>query len=57
MVRGLLKGALMLALGALITWWIAGVLQDRATVANNKAADQAAPGVAASKPSASHWMF
>lgn len=57
MMRGLLKGAVMLVLAALVTWGVAGALQDRATVADKGHADQSAPGVAASKSSNSRWMF
>lgn len=57
MVHGLLKGVLMLVLGALITWGIAGALQNRATSADKAVAEPSAPGVAASKPNDSRWMF
>lgn len=59
MVRGLIKGVVMLLAGAAITWGVAGALQHRATVSENTLAahEKPAPAQASSKPPTSHWMF
>ncbi len=56
-LRGLLRGVLMLVVGALVTWGVAGALQERAVATNSAAPEDAAPAVAASKSPASRWMF
>ncbi len=56
-VRGLMRGALMLAVGALITWALAGALEQHAVAHNNAAAQEFAPAIAASKAPASRWRF
>ena len=60
LLRGLSKGALMLLVGALFTWALAGLFERRADERESAAEQRAAISSVAVAPlhrSAHHWMF
>ncbi len=56
-VRGLMWTAVMFAVGALITWMLAGVLEQHAMARNDAATQEYVPSVVATKGPAARGRF